>query len=988
LGCAINYGPVAAPPPPAPGTVVLNGAIIEGGVVAGSVAGGNDLITIMGTSEIGNGAQIVNATIAQQQGLNTARLDLGYSYAPSGKTFAVSISNSTITVPEISIEGQVTIVGDTTLSGEIFSRAAAPWTVDIVVNPGVTLTLLDTTWASPAFNAPIVDNGTIAISGTSQIAGAVTGSGIIRINAGATLDLVSNQTTQNVVFGGSTGTLRIDDPGTGPQATYHLQGGGSALPTGDVIDLVHVAFNPAADSYNAGTGVITVGDGSTASVTIKVAGGVAAGTTFAFQSDGHGGTMVRPTTVFAPTISTDGLTLTSSVAVSGIAKAVAYANGEVYVATNDGQVEAFCAHGSTLLWTQTWSGTGHFLGVAADANYVYAVGSDASLQPLMVRFAADDNPAVTPLQFDTSGFANIYQPGADIYNGGTLDNVFISSQQHIYAAGDVNILVGARNEPIFAIGEYDSSGTPLATSDPLLGYTGGLIQANVYGATEWNGSISMVGYSNSSFGLIGSSYAAVWVEPTGLTPNNSTPRVTPLADIAAGKSSAFLGVATIGTSLYAVGYSGSSPNSNLIAKYDSDGTLAWNDTFGAGELTGAVAVDGRLFVVERPLSGSDVLMEINPSNGDVLSTVQTGSTGTPSLASDGHYLYVTSTNGSLQTYEIGGASHADVNTAVVMHGISVADDGTGSDLIEVTLSAGHGAVTLQDGTGLDHTVTGAHSIELFGSVAQIDAALANGVIYNPSSDYTGVDALTIGVNDLGHNTSGVATTASQSIDLTVGNQIIDHASYTIGTPSSEAVSFVTDHGTLGLAQPSTFSGEITGMTGSSLQVLDLGGFDAVHDQVVASTGAGSFNSATDTTTLTVTDQATHNSVLLSLMGDLSHFNWNITDDTHGGVNVAAAAPHNVVVTATGPHTIVTGSGGVDNFVFNSTLAQNTTVTNFHEGADTIAFSSSLFSNVGQIFNSAADDGHGNTVITESYTTSIVLTGVAVAQLHASDFHIL
>jgi hypothetical protein len=64
---------------------------------------------------------------------------------------------------------------------------------------------------------------------------------------------------------------------------------------------------------------------------------------------------------------------------------------------------------------------------------------------------------------------------------------------------------------------------------------------------------------------------------------------------------------------------------------------------------------------------------------------------------------------------------------------------------------------------------------------------------------------------------------------------------------------------------------------------------------------------------------------------------------------------------------------------------NAAVTNFHTATDTLK-PSQLFANVQTAVNATEDDGHGNTVITLDAHDTITLSGVAKAQLHASDFH--
>ena len=128
--------------------------------------------------------------------------------------------------------------------------------------------------------------------GTLNVADNVNGTGNIAIGNGATVEL-GGTVTNTVIFEGSTGTLQIDSSGT--PSHYSIFGGGALLPAGDEIYLPNIGYDPAADSYNANTGVITVSNGTSAgTVTIDVAGGVGSGDTFVFASQGSGTVVYDP----------------------------------------------------------------------------------------------------------------------------------------------------------------------------------------------------------------------------------------------------------------------------------------------------------------------------------------------------------------------------------------------------------------------------------------------------------------------------------------------------------------------------------------------------------------------------------------------------------------------------------------------------------------------------------------------------------------------
>ena len=135
-------------------------------------------------------------------------------------------------------------------------------------------------------------------------------------------------------------------------------------------------------------------------------------------------------------------------------------------------------------------------------------------------------------------------------------------------------------------------------------------------------------------------------------------------------------------------------------------------------------------------------------------------------------------------------------------------------------------------------------------------------------------------------------------DVTIGAG----ASVLINSPSAESVLFTASTGTLVLAQPTSFTGEIGGISGSG-DILDVKGFGA---DTTATTGSGSYDSATGTTTLTVDDPSQNLSVPIMLVGDYSNTTFTVTNDNNGGVDIAD--PPTVNPATTGPST--TGSPAV------------------------------------------------------------------------------
>ena len=111
--------------------------------------------------------------------------------------------------------------------------------------------------------------------------------------------------------------------------------------------------------------------------------------------------------------------------------------------------------------------------------------------------------------------------------------------------------------------------------------------------------------------------------------------------------------------------------------------------------------------------------------------------------------------------------------------------------------------------------------------------------------------------------------------------IANGGSYEVTGSSSDTIAFAGNTGTLTLDHPSSFTGEIAGSFAIG-DIVDLAGFSATD---TATTGAGSFNSATDETTLTVKDSGGNVVETFALAGDHSSSSWTVTSDLHGGIDI-------------------------------------------------------------------------------------------------------
>ncbi len=414
---------------------------------------------------------------------------------------------------------------------------------------------------------------------------------------------------------------------------------------------------------------------------------------------------------------------------------------------------------------------------------------------------------------------------------------------------------------------------------------------------------------------------------------------------------------------------------------NNSGEIVGDYTDSSGKTHGFIDVNGTFTTIDDPLGISTTLTGINDAGQIVGYYEDSGGI---------YHGFAASLNG-VSTPE---------DRALTLTTLSVSDPAAGTNPIQVTLDAAHGTLTLGDTTNLTFSGQGTDSLILTGTQAAINAALANGLIYAPTLNSQLADVLKITASDQGHNGTGVplSTTQDVGIVVTAADSIAHGATYTVSAPSGDTIAFADGTGTLDLAQPATFNGEIAGITGSG-DVLDIHGFAA--GSTTAATGNGSFNSATDTTTLTVTDSSDHPTETFTLAGNLSNSTWTVTDDHNGGVDIVdPPAPTNMAVVpttvlnqaatstivASGPDQILTGNAASDTFAFNFTGVGHATVTDFHPATDTLQFNSQLFADIQAALNAMHDDGHGNTVIALDAHDTITLNGILKAQLHASDFH--
>ncbi|HEX8120637.1 MAG TPA: tandem-95 repeat protein, partial [Solirubrobacteraceae bacterium] len=198
------------------------------------------------------------------------------------------------------------------------------------------------------------------------------------------------------------------------------------------------------------------------------------------------------------------------------------------------------------------------------------------------------------------------------------------------------------------------------------------------------------------------------------------------------------------------------------------GTLTLSTVSGltstSGDGTGALSLTGSVSEVNAAVSGLNYTPAADFNGDDTLSGAvnDLGHNGSGGALADGDSATLTiSAVNDAPVNTVPGVQSATEDTTKTLSGSSapsVADVDAGGDDVKVTLSADHGDITLNGTT--------ASSVEFTGSVADVNTKL-DGVQYTPDANYSGSDTITMVTDDLGHNGSGGAKSATDTIALTV-----------------------------------------------------------------------------------------------------------------------------------------------------------------------------------------------------------------------------
>ena len=284
--------------------------------------------------------------------------------------------------------------------------------------------------------------------------------------------------------------------------------------------------------------------------------------------------------------------------------------------------------------------------------------------------------------------------------------------------------------------------------------------------------------------------------------------------------------------------------------------------------------------------------------------------------------------------------------------------GEGND----TILGGEGNDFIRGEAGDDSIEGGAGNDRIYGGEGNdtIDGGAGNDWIRGDAGD----DSITGGIGDdsIGGNEGNDTIDGGAGDDFIYGGEGDDSLT---GGADTDTFVFGEGHGN------DTITDFVDGTDLIDLSALGITNFAALS---IADDGNGNAVITTSTgNTITLTGVAT---------ADLDASNFVFDTTGTGGNDTIDGSVRDDVMVGYGGDDSLTGGAGADTFVF-GTGHGNDTITDFTDGTDLIDLSALGSMNFDAL--TISDDGNGNAVITTSAGNTITLTGVAAADLDASNF---
>jgi probable HAF family extracellular repeat protein len=543
------------------------------------------------------------------------------------------------------------------------------------------------------------DGGTVFVDSTATI----TGNASVTITAGGVAEFAGGSSTQaldlNATFSGS-GTLVLEN-------SQHYGGTISGFNAGDKIDLTDLAYSSSeTDVWNSTTNTLTITSGSQTE-SLKLAGTFDQNS-FALTNDGHGDTEV---------LSNSGGLGQPQASVSGLDSA----------------------------------------GNAVDGDGVLANLSPGNGNPGLVTYTWVENGQVVQ-----DGTSNVFTPGAaDI--GKVLDVVVgFGSEQITAVAGTVATPPAVNNFVNYA----NFNGSNAAIGSPTTDHVGNGANdgATLEGWVNWNGqgntgSSQLLFYNGSTsdagFGVNGvvtaNGLLDLQIQTGGIAGIDTgvTLAAGQWHDVALTHVGGIFTLYVDGVADYTInesvnGIPGNHPDFTMIG-----GVTVSGSDFGGEGFTGSIA----------DVSAWNVALtqaQVATTNFTSLSGTESGLTGYWPL-NDGSGGTASDHGGSgtdnlsflnTPSWVANGAGlSTNENTPLTLNSLNVSFADAGSDTITVTLDASHGTLSLASAGAVTEGGVGTGALTLSGTLATIDAALGNGLVYTPNTDFAGIDNLSVEAYD-------------------------------------------------------------------------------------------------------------------------------------------------------------------------------------------------------------------------------------------------
>ena len=189
-------------------------------------------------------------------------------------------------------------------------------------------------------------------------------------------------------------------------------------------------------------------------------------------------------------------------------------------------------------------------------------------------------------------------------------------------------------------------------------------------------------------------------------------------------------------------------------------------------LTGVLTLSGNSSVANYQTALRSVTYFNNSDNPTALSrtvTLLVSDGKDPSVAKN-RTINITAVNDAPVNTVPGGQSFAKNNarefSTLRGNALSISDVDVNAGNEQVSLSSANGTITLATLAGLTGSGNGTGSLTYSGAVAAINAAL-NGMIFNPTLNFTGTTSISLTTNDLGNTGSGGAQATMSSVPITV-----------------------------------------------------------------------------------------------------------------------------------------------------------------------------------------------------------------------------